>query len=360
MRDNIYYWKCDSPHSLEQKRKSYFKEKYDRPGLASIVQRACHEVLGDPIPSVSPLRADGNHVAFIVTHGERSYFFRSDDGTGDDDYMLAESRLMQMVAAHGIPVPEVYHTDVTRSRCPFRFQLMAHCTAPCLNVYHKEGRLNLDTVPLQLGQLLRKLHAIHLDGFGFVDTTWLNTTGQVRGLDRAYVDYFHKRLDTHAGYLLHHGLLSEAEITDILDTFRRQECHLRIDQGSLVHRDMALWNVLGTPDCITAIIDWDDAVSGDPSDDLGILHCLYEPSFMDRVMQGYWNGEPVPASFLQRVWLHTLRNMLWKTMIRHSLGYFDKGGDFFLNNFGTSLTLREYTLGKLHDALRRVQEGEGT
>jgi aminoglycoside phosphotransferase (APT) family kinase protein len=358
MRETIYYWKCDSPHSLEQKRQSYFKEKYDRPELAGLVRRACGELLGSPVLEVAPLRADGNHIAFIVTHGERRYFFRADDGTGDDDYMLAESRLMQLAAGQGVPVPEVYHTDVSRSRCPFRFQLMACCADPCLNVFNKSGLLNQETVPRQLGQHLRRLHAIPLEGFGFINTELLQQTGQIRGLDQQYPDYFYKQLDAHTRYLLKEGLLTGAEVDDVLRLFQRQAPRLKLAQGVLVHRDMALWNVLGTPDRITAIIDWDDAVSGDPADDLGVLHCFYDEPFMGRVMQGYWGGEAEPSDFRARVWLHMLRNMLWKCVIRHSLGYFDKGGDFFLNNVNAKQTLRELTMQKLHEALEKGKDGE--
>ena len=355
MRENIYYWKCDSPHSVTEKRQRYFKEKYDSADLAEGVRRACQGVFGAAPQEIAPLRVDGNHTAFIVTHQDKKYFFRADDGTGDDDYMLAESALMRLAAGGGVPVPQVHHTDVSRTVCPFRFQLMDCCPEPCLNLHHRNGKLDLAAVALQLGQYLRRLHAIRMDGFGFVNTDLLSSSGRIQGLDATYPDYFHKRLDEHLAYLRQNSLLADQDIDDVRRQFQRHLPRLQLAHGVLVHRDMAFWNVLGTPDRITAIIDWDDAVSGDPADDLGILRCFYDDPFMDRVMAGYWGAEPVPDDFRCRVWLHTLRNMLWKTMIRHALGYFDKGNDFFLNTPGIKQSLREHTLQIVQNALTQVR-----
>jgi hypothetical protein len=121
---------------------------------------------------------------------------------------------------------------------------------------------------------------------------------------------------------------------------------------------MALWNVLGTPGRVSAIIDWDDAVSGDPADDLGVLQCFYDNAFMSAVLDGYGNGTGPSDDFICRMWLHTLRNMLWKTKLRHALGYFDKGRDFFLNTPGVRGSLKDHTLRLLQNALNHVRTSE--
>lgn len=355
MRQNIYYWKCDCPQTLEERRRSYFKEKYDRPGLADAVGAACRDALGETPRAVEPVRADGNHYAFIITCSDGQYFFRADDGLGDDDYMLAESRIMVMAAERGVPAPRVRHTDVSMRKAPFRFQIMEYRADSCLNVFHRDGRLDVEAVSRQLGAYLRLLHTISRDGFGFVDTALLARSGEVRGLDADYASYFYRRLDDHLGYLRVNALLDGAACDEVLALFERHAPRLRLGRGALVHRDPALWNVLGTPDTITAIIDWDDAVIGDPADDLGILHCFYGDAFMDGVARGYWGGETPPDGFECRVWLHTVRNMLWKTMIRHHLGYFDKGAGFFLNTPETGGSLREHTLAKLTGAIAMLR-----
>ena len=358
MRENIYYWKCDSPNSTDAKKRSYFKEKYDREGLDETVHEACSRFFGGAVRSVEPLRVDGNHTAFIVGHEDRQYFFRADDGTTYDDYMLTESALMQLAADAGVPVPKVYHTDVSQTHCPFRFQIMDYCPEPCLNLYHKEGTLDTAGVAGQLGRYLRRLHTIQLEGFGFINTERLSRNGHLQGLSVSYLDYFYTRLDDHLGYLRQFNLLPGGDCDEVIRQFRRHGPRLERTQGVLVHRDMALWNVLGSSKRIAAIIDWDDAVSGDPADDLGILQCFYDEHFMSALMRAYWDGAAPPDEFICRVWLHTLRNMLWKTMLRHSLGYFEKGGDFFLNTPDVRSSLKDHTLHLLQTALNKVRSFE--
>lgn len=351
LRNNIYYWKCDSPLSIEEKRKSYFKEKYNGSDIKNVVRAACTEHFGIMPSDIKAAGCDGNHFAYIVNYPDRNYFFRADDGSSGDDYMLAESALMRLASAEGIPVPEVYNTYVELKRYPVRFQIMDLIMGKSLSVYHKNNELQVDKIAYELGMYLRRLHTIRMDGFGFVDTDLLKKDGTVRWLERKYPDYFNKRLDDHLDYLSKNNLLTPETIDEIRQLFRKYSSLLNLDAGVLVHRDLALWNVLGTPDRITAIIDWDDAVGGDPADDLGILQCFYEEDFMSHVFSGYFGNEKMSQDFKIRIWLHTLRNMLWKTMIRDYMGYFKKGKDFFLSGNTGDISLKEYTFLKIERSM---------
>ncbi len=354
LRDNIYYWKCDNPTSLAEKQASYFQSKYDQPELADLVRSACTPALGAAPDQVTALRVDGNHLAFAVVSGDQSWLFRADDGAGEDDYLLAEGALMALARAAGVPVPQVFCTDVSRRHCPWRFHLVEFCCEPSLNHLERSGTLDAAAIAADLGRLLRRLHSVPLARFGFIDTVQLAADGTVRGLDRRYADYFGKRLDEHLGYLVRHGLLSAVDGRRVESVLAAAAPLLELSQGVLVHRDAAYWNLLGTPTRITAVVDWDDAVSGDPADDLGMLYCFHGEDFMDRLLTAYLDGGPMPGPLRTRIWLHWLRNMLWKAKLRHALGYFQQGREFFLNAPAASGTLRERTLTGLHRALGRL------
>lgn len=351
LRDNIYYWKCDSPLSIEEKKKSFFKEKYDGMAIEDVVRRACADHFGKSPSDIKSAGCDGNHFAYIVTYPDCKYFFRADSGSCGDDYMLAESALMRLASEKGVPVPNVYHTDVDVKRYPVMFQIMDLIEGKSLSVYHRNNGLQVDRIAYELGMYMRRLHSVKMDGFGFVDTDLLKKDGAVRCLDEEYPEYFNKRLDDHLDYLSKNNLLTTETITEIRQLFRKYSSLLYLDAGVLIHRDLALWNVLGTPDRITAIIDWDDAVGGDPADDLGILQCFYEEDFMAHVFSGYFGNEKMSQEFQIRIWLHTLRNMLWKAMIRDYMGYFKKGNDFFLSGNTGDISLKEYTFLKIERAM---------
>jgi len=135
---------------------------------------------------------------------------------------------------------------------------------------------------------------------------------------------------------------------------------LDLPQGRLVHKDLALWNILGTEREIDAFIDFDDSIAGDPMDDLSLLACFHDAAFLRRAFEGYQSVRRLPEEHLRRFWLHLLRNMIVKAVIRVGAGYFDRDDGFFLISSGSSgATLRETTLSKLATALRGLREGSG-
>ncbi len=87
---------------------------------------------------------------------------------------------------------------------------------------------------------------------------------------------------------------------------------------------------MGTETEIRAFIDWDDAISGDPVDDLSLLACFHPSSVVLAAVEAYASVRSLPADFEQRLWLHLLRNMIVKAVIRCHSGYFaeERGGPF--------------------------------
>lgn len=356
MRTDIYYWKCDSPLSPETKRRLYFKEKYARADLPAQIAGIVARWLNETPAAVTPFNSDGNHFAYVIALADgRRFFFRGDEGMQQDDYLIAETRVLRDLREAGLPVPRVWFSGDGTAQCPIKFQILDCYGEKCLNEYYKAGTLDVRAVAAQLGEHLRRLHGLTYPGFGFFNTERIRRDGTLVGLDGTYTAYFHKRLDDHLGYLSDHDLLPAATIRDVRVAIERHEPLLALRQGVLVHRDMALWNVLGTPDRVTAIIDWDDCVVGDPADDLGIIACFHDEEFMVPLLDRYSGGRGVTPEFAVRIRLHTLRNMLWKTVIRDYMGYFDKDASFFLNNRGDGRSLRDVTLGRLQSALEALK-----
>lgn len=354
MRSDVFYWKCDNPTPVEAKRSSYFADKYNAETDAQARAIIQDFVEGDPGP-VERLAVDGNHFTYRFAVGGKTLLLRTDDGTGTDSYMLAESAILRELQGRGLPVPGIHATDVTLARFPLRYQIMDFVEAPSLTRYYQEGTLDTDRMARAFGDFLGRLHERTAPGFGFLDCHVLAESGSFQGIDHTWAAYFNKCLARHLGYLRDHDLLSANEITRIDNAFSRHSALLDCERGSLLHRDFAYWNILGTPTSITAVIDWDDAVIGDPADDLGIVQCFNGPGYMERLLDAYTERQAVDDSFRTRIDLYTLRNMLWKTMIRHYMGYFERGKDFFLSTNEANLSLRDYSLAKIRGSLNALE-----
>src|SRR5690606_36264792 len=129
---------------------------------------------------------------------------------------------------------------------------------------------------------------------------------------------------------------------------------LVLPEGCLVHKDLALWNILGDRNQIYAFIDWDDAVSGDPTDDLSLLGCFHDGEVVLAAIDGYQQVKTLPSDFEQRFWLHLLRNIIFKSVIRVKGNYFEKSDMFFLNN-PKQKSLKRFTLDRIESAVEGLK-----
>jgi len=92
-------------------------------------------------------------------------------------------------------------------------------------------------------------------------------------------------------------------------------------------------------------------------DDLSLLACFHDARFLRRAFEGYQTVRPLPPEHRRRFWLHLLRNMLVKAVIRVGAGYFDRDDGFFLIGSGSSgADLRRFTLSRIDKALQCLRQ----
>jgi fructosamine-3-kinase len=354
-RADIYYWKCDSPLPVEEK--LVYNRKYKVADILPLVEQIGRDFFRTNEVQVRSAGGEGNHYTYVIEAGGRQVFFRADDGKIADDYMVAEGAAMHLAQSHGVRVPEVYDCDVSLDRYPVRFQIMELLGGRSLNTFHRRQTLDKQAIGAELGTMLGRLHGIRMDGFGFFDTRVLRDTGRVCGLDESNRAYFCKRLDDHLRQLRESGFLTAPQVADIEQVLDRHMHLLDIPKGSLLHKDMALWNIMGTENRVEAIIDWDDTIIGDPADDLGVLRCFYGDDILGPVWRAYAEIHPVDDAFRLRTSLYLVRNMLWKAVIRTFMKYFEMDGDFFLADGGGGRSLRETTYERLFLGVEELKRG---
>ncbi len=352
-RSDIYYWKCDNP--LPTKEKLLYNRKYEIADISDLVRQIGIDYFGDPRLSVTSANGEGNHYTYILKTDGQAFFFRADDGKTDDDYMEAEGAAMSLVRRCGVCVPEVYHCDVSLRKYPIRFQIMELVPGKCLNQYYQEQILNKRKIGIQLGQMLARMHAIKLDGFGFFNTRLLRHEDRIEGLDQSNKAYFFKRLDSHLKCLCDTEFLSRKQTDEIEMLLEKHSEMLELERGSVVHKDIAFWNLIGTESRIHAIIDWDDVIIGDPADDLSVLRCFYDEEVLTPVYEGYAEIAEVTDLFRAKTSLYLVRNMLWKAVIRTIMQYYENPEVFILHNRRHEKTLKELTYDRLYMGIEELR-----
>jgi aminoglycoside phosphotransferase (APT) family kinase protein len=351
-RRGIYYWKCDRAAAFHGTAPRSGEEEIEEPLREAIAEA----FLGKSL-SLKRRTSQGNHLTWLATIAGEECFVRVEDGPERDDYLEVESHVLGKVARAGVPVPRVLAVDATRAGVPFAWQVLENSPHPDLNSHFKRGALHLHEVAEKIGTAVARWQAIEPAGFGPFRTEELRRTGSLIGFHRRYEDYFFLNLDRHLDFLAERAFLSTGEAGEMRQAANENRGLVQLRGGCLVHKDLALWNVLGSESDVAAFIDWDDCISGDPMDDLSLLGCFHDGPILARALAGYTAVRPLPADARRRFWLHLLRNMIVKAVIRVGAGYFDRTDGFFLIGTGTSGSdLKTATRMRLAAALRGLRE----
>lgn len=354
-REKIYYWKCDRPAAFHGTQEARDGAVEIEPQLLSELKHhfATAEV------ALTPGSSQGNHLTWLADVAGKSMFVRVENGPEGDDNLTMESAVMSAVREIGVRTPIVHGLDASRSRVAFAWQALERFMTPDLNHWFKRGELDQSNVAFQIGESVAKWQTIQPAGYGPLDPSrWAHDGGLV-GYHASYRDYFWLRLDEHLSFLVTRQFLSRQESEAIRSEIEMHDSLLDLASGCLVHKDLALWNILGSLHQIDAFIDFDDSVSGDAMDDLSLLGCFHDQTFLRRAIEGYQSVRNLPADHARRFWLHLLRNMIVKAVIRVGAGYFDRSDSFFLiSSGGSGQSLRETTSYKIKMALRGLRRAE--
>lgn len=333
-RKSIYYWKCDRPFAFYALVES--GKKKESSNLEDSISSLLHRHFGSKEFSFLPSGGQGNHITYLVFFEGKTFFLRIEDGPEGDNYMGIEARIMDEVRASGVKTPKIFAVDSSRKNFPFAYQIMEFIDYPDLNSIYKMGKLDLLSVGVQIGENIARWQTIKPGGFGPFDPACMEEENRLKGLHGCYQDYFLLNWNWHLDFLKSRKFLSSEETFKLQNVVHEHLPFLQVEQGCLVHKDLALWNILGNKDEIRAFIDWDDTISGDPTDDLSLLACFHNWEFMESVLHGYQKDRELPAHFESRFWLHLLRNMIVKAVIRVGAGYFHRKDDFFLIGNGSN------------------------
>lgn len=352
-RTNIYYWKCDRPaafHGTEAIRP-------DNALMEAQLQRALEKRFPKMPIILRTAAGQGNHRTFKLALNDTEALVRVEDGPERDNYFAVESLVIAELHARGIPVPRVIAFDCDRIDTTFAWQVLEYVPFPDMNVHFKQGAFMPEDIAASIGEAVARWQDLCPPGFGPFSATMAHRDGILVGLHNRYPDYFRLNLEKHLDFLVSRSFFTENMAANIRYTVESHRDLLDLESGCLVHKDLALWNILGSPQKIVAYIDWDDAISGDPMDDLSLLGCFHGATVIERAMAGYKRVRPLPTAHMTRFWLHLLRNMLVKAVIRVGAGYFTRTDNFFLIGAGsTGKDLESFTRSRIETALHGLRD----
>jgi aminoglycoside phosphotransferase (APT) family kinase protein len=289
------------------------------------IERLLRTSVGNP-RSVEPLARQGTF--HLVHRAElddgRRIVVRSSlpDIWPIDETLYAEQALYPVLSAHGIDCPRIHAVSVGDRRCaPFDFIVMDEVRGTPLSDL-PDSEQDDAGILRRVGRAVRRIHDVTGRGFG---PLVLPATGDVlSGRRPSWRHHVQVRLAAHIDACVDTALISSIEAGEVHRLFR--ECPVAEHPvPRLLHADLGGHNIFLHENRVAAIIDWEDAMLGDPLFDVAMWMTFQPQRRHDAFLQGYGlaRGNLCVDRTLAILYL---RIMIAKAVHRTRFAYADRPG----------------------------------
>lgn len=233
--------------------------------------------------------------------------------------MVVEQEVIEHALKAGVPAIPVVTKQTERDT--YQFMRRARGDAVAMLPIEQKRR-----VWQELAVALRKLHTVTGAGAGIVQLG-----KPLEGALLGWPGYLVCQLPEHFDYAAKHQLLDPDIVlpafSDLLTFVENLPADLSL---SLLHGDLNDHNLFAQNGRLTDIIDWEDALIGDPTFELASWACFTdhpEPEWA-AFLDAYWLTEAdredtMPPDFPQRFWSYYLRVALSRLVQLHRFGFTD-------------------------------------
>jgi aminoglycoside phosphotransferase (APT) family kinase protein len=257
--------------------------------------------------------------------GGRAYVLKANAiGAVHRDLQTAcEPWIGQRLQGMSVPGPAVRLVDVTCQRVPFEFAVHEKAQGQSLRDFDHDDALIAPHLQ-RFAQMLARLHAVALEKYGWLDVQAPWAGDEARGLFDDWESYVRLRLSDHVDVCRRIGAVNDDEASRVHHYFDAVLSAAPKAVGSLLHGDPGNHNVYVDGANIRALLDWEDALVGDPLFDLALLAGFHPPRRHALIFDAYQQVRPFDADWQARFWLYFLRIALARTVHRFRFGVADR------------------------------------
>jgi aminoglycoside phosphotransferase (APT) family kinase protein len=178
-----------------------------------------------------------------------------------------------------------------------------------------------------IGAALRRTHAVEGSGAGLIDVMDDEPSRRPRGVHQDFAAYIDVCLREHIAACVQAEFVDSGLAGKIEQLFSSMRPALSGRPTRLLHGDPGIHNICWDPHSksVTALIDWEDALVGDPLFDVAIWSTFHPLRRLGPFLSGYGLSSPTREE-QQLIALYFLRIALSKTVHRLRFGMVDQPG----------------------------------
>jgi fructosamine-3-kinase len=214
--------------------------------------------------------------------------------------MKSEVNIHRLIREHtNVPAPEIVYHDFSRDVIDRDYLVMEYLQGSPGPFDERE-----------LGEYVRQIHAIGSDKFGYPE--------RAAPMGTSWPDVFHAYVKLILLNCLSCGVIDNSEKEYFLSIYDKQGVVIGDVKPSLLHLDLWSQNILTVNGKITAILDFDRGLYGDPELEFAVLdtYGYSTPEFFD----GYGKPRPVDPEAQVRQKLYIVYELIKYAFIRVARG----------------------------------------
>ncbi len=227
-------------------------------------------------------------MVYLMRQGEREYLIKSSACSGLPDALFVNHFIMQNIAEQH-PAVSVPQSQLLFLESGEPIQVMEKMPGKILRqaFNEKPPAVYREQILKKLATILAHIHAIQGNQFGPVALSALVKSSEKMGLHKTCYDYLLLNFERHLDCCIRQFRITKQMAVDILKLFETNQDLFESSQTVLLHGDFVKHNLLIQQAEIVGVLDWEDAVVGDPLLELASLSLAYLTSDFDVLFRAY-------------------------------------------------------------------------
>lgn len=227
-----------------------------------------------------------------------------------------EDWISKTVSENAVPSSKSEFTDTSRYSVPFDYQILNQVKG------HSPANFNDSMIKKCFSKLASKLarvHQISMSKYGPLDPKplFFRAPSSPQGLFDSWGDYLTLKAQEHMDICRDINAIDESEYSEISRLLKSLR-HFDDFSPVLLHGDLGNHNIMVKDEDTITIIDWENALAGDPVYDLAQWCAFHMPDRFDWITEAYYHHASKPKDFYVRFWTYYLRIVLARTVYRHN------------------------------------------